>query len=93
MVSGASVSTVPSTTPRARDTSGLGRRARRPDDAQPLEGGVVLVDTGEQPDGAALREAIAGRPVLALLVTHAQRPAVSARALLAVPCIPGWRTP
>lgn len=37
----------------------------------PVEGGVVLVDTGEQPDGAALRDAIAGRPVLALLVTHA----------------------
>lgn len=37
----------------------------------PVEGGVVVVDTGEQPDGAALRQSIAGRPVLALLVTHA----------------------
>ncbi len=37
----------------------------------PVDGGVVLVDTGEQSDGAFLRELAAQRPVVAVLVTHA----------------------
>jgi glyoxylase-like metal-dependent hydrolase (beta-lactamase superfamily II) len=37
----------------------------------PVAGGVVLIDTGEQPDGALLRELVAGRTIVAVLVTHA----------------------
>jgi len=37
----------------------------------PVEGGVVLVDTGFDESGEDLRRAIAGRKVLAVFVTHA----------------------
>jgi hydroxyacylglutathione hydrolase len=53
----------------------------------PVDGGVVVVDTGEQPDGAQLRATIAGRPVLAILVTHAHHDHYSsAHTFGEVPC-------
>lgn len=53
----------------------------------PVDGGVVVVDTGEQPDGAQLRRALAERPVLALLVTHAHHDHyASAHTFSDVPC-------
>lgn len=53
----------------------------------PVDGGVVVVDTGEQPDGAQLRPTIAGRPVLAVLVTHAHHDHyASAHTFGEVPC-------
>lgn len=48
----------------------------------PVDGGVVLVDTGEQPDGALLQQIIAGRAVLGLLVTHAHHDHYAAAHLL-----------
>jgi glyoxylase-like metal-dependent hydrolase (beta-lactamase superfamily II) len=36
----------------------------------PVDGGVVLVDAGFEEDGEAIRRALRGRPVLAILLTH-----------------------
>lgn len=56
----------------------------------PVMGGVVLVDTGEEPNGASLRSAIAGRAVLAILVTHAHHDHyASASTFGDVPCYVG----